>query len=196
MWWICACNVEHSWCAKLWAVPLFPGCSGEEERWHWSWVRSTDLRCPHLTITTDQVTPPPVADLLHLDTVFTLPITSDVLETFPVYVLQSLVSIATQTCIALKRPFDDLPESIFLSIWSICHCLFSPLLAALRHPLHHYQQIEWRHEVRLRIDNNINGNHIISRAMRTAAEPRWGVPGGGESTYQWGNMHIVHTHGE
>ena len=28
-------------------VPLFPGCSGEEERWHWSWVRSTDLRCPH-----------------------------------------------------------------------------------------------------------------------------------------------------
>ena len=94
------------------------------------------------------------------------------------------------------RPFDDLPESIFLSIWSICHCLFSPLLAALRHPLHHYQQIEWRHEVRLRIDNNINGNHIISRAMRTAAEWRWGSPGGGESTYQWGNMHIVHTHGE
>ena len=174
-------------------VPLFPGCSG---RWHWCWVRSTDLRCPHLTITTDQVTPPPVADLLHLDTVFTLPITSDVLETFPVYVLQSLVSIATQTCIALIRPLDDLPESIFLSIWSICHCLFSPLLAALRHPLHHYQQIEWRHEVRLRIDNNINGNHIISRAMRTAAEPRWGSPGGGESTYQWGNMHIVHTHGE
>ena len=154
------------------------------------------LICGALTITTDQVNPPPVADLLHLDTVFTLPITSDVLETFPVYVLQSLVSIATWHRHALIRPFDDLPESIFLSIWSICHCLFSPLLAALRHPLHHYQQIEWRHEVRLRIDNNINGNHIISRAMRTAAEWRWGSPGGGESTYQWGNMHIVHTHGE
>ena len=35
------------WCAKLWPAPLFPECSGEEERWHWSWVRSTDLRCPH-----------------------------------------------------------------------------------------------------------------------------------------------------
>ena len=175
-------------------VPLFPGCSGEEERWHWSWVRSTDLRCPHLTITTDQVTPPPVADLLHLDTVFTLPITSDVLETFPVYVLQSLVSIATQTCIDTATRW---PTRVHIPVHLInLSLLIFAIISLLRHPLHHYQQIEWRHEVRLRIDNNINGNHIISRAMRTAAEPRWGSPGGGESTYQWGNMHIVHTHGE
>ena len=133
MWWTCACNVDHSWCAKLWAVPLFPGCSGEEERWHWSWVRSTDLRCPHLTITTDQVTPPPVADLLHLDTVFTLPITSDVLETFPVYVLQSLVSIATQTCIdtATRWPTRvHIPAHLInlsLLIFAIISCAAPPI---------------------------------------------------------------------
>ena len=179
MCWICACNVDVD-------VPSsdLPPCSRSAvERRRGDTGPEWDLLiCGALTLTTDQVTPQPVADLLHLDTVFTLPITSDVLETFPVGRFMTFMTICSSTEFgchlrhkhALIQPFDDPPESIFLSIWSICHCLFSPLLAALRHPLHHYQQIEWWHEVRLRIDNNINGNHIISRAMRTAAQPRWG----------------------